>query len=366
MSIDSDFVAYYKPLVRDFCNDPHLPVDHLGGITEPFLPAFGDLYEQASPRVVFIGMETRGWGHAEQFVQQGRRDPGIPIRAGLEDFRQLPFVKWGNNFGTAFWDAVFFILATLHSLDDWKVLKRRMNDGVLRSFAWGNCNAIERYAVTAGLEGASKDAWQRVKTASLRFDRFEHIVRSLAPDVAVVMYWGMEPRRYLHGLNCEISTAEKGLRHFVVDGVHIFNVPHPRSMSYSRGHKKEYFAARLRALFERNGLLFQTPQFIDHAAESDQYLRGLKQRAPTGMDKYRCVEWIAEQLHEEGRVMSGACLASVLNDLGHCTNYNSVFIGGRGIYRLIRSVYKRCEADPEHANMVACAFVKRNGQYAYS
>ena len=370
MGFENDFLNYYVPLVKGFCDDlSNEPVNNLAGITQPFFPLFGDQYETATLKIVFVGIETNGGGDTKLFVENCQRSSEEVIRGKLREFRELEFIKWGNNFGYTFFDIILFFLASYHKLPDWKVLKRKMNDSVLRSFAWGNCNAVERYEVTAKKNGVPKDVWAKVKAASNRFDIAKHIIDSLHPDVMVVMWKAMRPESYLAGLDYSQISEEGNVRHFFVKSskLHIFQIPHPQNMSHMRNFNqgKEYFAQKLSELFERYGLTIKFPDFVQQNQESEKFLEYLLRSAPKGFSKFECVEWIAKELAKRESVMSIPALVKVMNDLEYRTNYGAEFSGGRGSYRLVRGTYDRCKQQDEK-EMVAKAFVKPNGEYAYA
>lgn len=48
-----------------------------------------------------------------------------------------------------FWDFNFKFLMNFYNIDDWKIVKRGETKDILKSFAWGNINSMERYHITA-------------------------------------------------------------------------------------------------------------------------------------------------------------------------------------------------------------------------
>src|SRR5437899_2381608 len=104
------------------------------GIPEPHLPHWGKLYETSPLRVGIIGRDARSWGDMNDFVRAVRIDPIAAIHRGDEEFDSLAFTGWTNNFGKTFWDTAMKILTGLHGISDWKRLKRREEETVLRSF----------------------------------------------------------------------------------------------------------------------------------------------------------------------------------------------------------------------------------------
>ncbi len=75
----------------------------------------------------------------------------------------------------------------------------------------------------------------------------------------------------------------------------------------------------------------------------------------------------AMRLIRSGQTAWGGLLSDLLNNSGHRTSYGSLYSGGRGIFTLIRTTWKRLMAMglADQAEAVARAFVKANGRYAY-
>ncbi|MBT3193252.1 MAG: hypothetical protein HN341_11920 [Verrucomicrobia bacterium] len=204
-----------------------------------------------------------------------------------------------------------------------------------------------------------------MKRASMRFDKLSHIIETLQPDSVVVMYRGMNRDTFFEGLDwCAAASDDPAIQHSIAAGVHVFNLPHPTGM---RKRRKESFKEPLMALFHHNGLKFTRGSFLKHDAEVREFVHGLERRSAKEADKYACIELIAKQLDADGCIMSAQCLATILNDLGHLTDYGTAYKGARGTYRLIRGAYCRCErrGNMGLAAAIAKAFVKPNGTYAY-
>jgi len=76
---------------------------------------------------------------------------------------------------------------------------------------------------------------------------------------------------------------------------------------------------------------------------------------------------LAVSLSERGQVMAVPILAVNLNNNGFRTSYGDLYEGLRGTYTLIRATYHYLmnQGFQDEADMVAGAFVKPNGDYAY-
>jgi hypothetical protein len=85
------------------------------------------------------------------------------------------------------------------------------------------------------------------------------------------------------------------------------------------------------------------------------------------MNKRQYVTTLALSLYHSGQVMSGRDLASNLNSNGFQTNYGTPYVGARGIYTLIRSIYHWLVSlgNQNDADVIAEVFVKPDGTYAY-
>lgn len=180
----SRYLSTYLPLAAQFAGRVRT-VDY-DKIPEPFLPVYGTLYETASTRIAFVGWETDGWGNISDFMAQAERDLEGAILRGFEDFDDLSFRDW---VGRRFWEFIFRFLAAFHGIPDWRTLRDGENESILRSFAWGNTNAIERYERTAKGKEVSAENYAVVKEASRCFDRASHLLEVLQPDVLVLTYW---------------------------------------------------------------------------------------------------------------------------------------------------------------------------------
>ncbi len=123
------FQNHYTDRVRAFAAD--VGEVNATGIPEPHLPLWGKHYETATLRTAFIGRDTRYWGCMADFLRTVKPNAEEAIFRNEEEFLELPFTEWTNNFGTTFWDTVMQFLAELHGVPDWRQLKRRQRDDIL-------------------------------------------------------------------------------------------------------------------------------------------------------------------------------------------------------------------------------------------
>jgi hypothetical protein len=198
------------------------------GIPEVHLPLWGKQYAKADLRVAFIGRDTKGWGDMGAFLEEAKRNVGSAIFRTEEEFHELPFTDWTNNFGTTFWDTVLQYLAMFHGVLDWKDLKRREIPDVLHSFVWANTNAVEQWGVTAAHNGADFESWQRLKETSERnLDSFSAILKVFRPHVAIVMHWEVADRYWGRQLEWEKLADYASYAHDAETGTQIFATAHP-------------------------------------------------------------------------------------------------------------------------------------------
>ena len=78
---------------------------------------------------------------------------------------------------------------------------------------------------------------------------------------------------------------------------------------------------------------------------------------------------LAANLRKSGRVLDGASLCVTLTHARHHSEWGGRYVpGGRGVYRLVHCAYYRLVAAgrQREADLVAEAFVKADGSYAYA
>ena len=87
------------------------------------------------------------------------------------------------------------------------------------------------------------------------------------------------------------------------------------------------------------------------------------------MNQKKLYIWrLASFLSKHGMTMSGEELAVHLNRNNFLTSYGDKYQGGRGTYTLIRETWRWVNNDlylEEEAKVVAEAYVKADGSYAY-
>jgi hypothetical protein len=187
--MDTEYLNAYLPKLKLYFEK--LDGLNLLGIPEPHLPNFGSKYFKAKPKIMFMGMETKGWGDHEKLkaiLTQGKEEM---IEYFFGEFRRHEFLKWRNNFGRAFWDFVLEALASFNDIPSKKELESS-RENILSSFAWANVNSIERYQVTCEDNGVEKSVYDKVKDASKIFDDFKFILDTLTPDVVIITHWSFD------------------------------------------------------------------------------------------------------------------------------------------------------------------------------
>ncbi|HEV2247287.1 MAG TPA: hypothetical protein VGW37_11600 [Terriglobia bacterium] len=362
-------IAHFRPLISEFVSEIEgAGLDVKPGSPQPFFPVFGEAYERSSLRMVIVGQDTRGWGCLKRFMEMERAAPGSALADDLTEFRDLDFKNWGATRYT-FWGFAMMFLAALHGRSDWGVMKRGAYPEILSSFAWGNGNAVEYY--NSSPKTMAWDQWELVRKAGERFNGLRHLVETIGPRVVVVLWKDMNPAAYFAGYGFTQVEEAGGIRHFRVPAanVDVFQATHPVRMRWE-GVAADDVCAQLVARLQVNNLSVAFPAFVQHSSDSENAIAHLRKSAPArknGFDKFRFVEWVAEELKKRGSFMSAPTLARLLNELGFETDYGCEYTGGRGTYNLISGTYWRLERDGrgERAGMVAEAFRKPNFEYAY-
>ena len=363
------YLAHYLPLVRDFVQEVDaLGLDLAPKVAQPFLPLFGEGYERSALRMVIVGQDTKYWGCLKTFLQTEKTNPGVNLEQNLAEFRAHLFTSWGATRYT-FWGFAMMFLAALHGKPDWGVMKRGAHAEILSSFAWGNGNAIEYHGSSP--KHMPWEKWELVRRAGARFDGLHHLIEALSPRVVVVLWKDMHPPSYFAGYEYSQTEEQEGVRHYRINtaDLDVLHVPHPGRMRWESTPAEDY-CARLVGQLQSRKLDVAFPAFVQQHTDSENVVEHLRKAAPRRddqFDKFKLVEWVAEELKKRGSFMSVPTLCDLLNGLGYTTNYGTAFSGGRGSYRLISGTYHRLEhaGRGDRARMVAEAFRRPNFEYAY-
>jgi hypothetical protein len=196
-SLDQAFIKNYTPLLNRFIEDvtelisvPNLP--------QPFLPVYGNHYQDAKDKILFYGIDTRRSCQLTDFIKTAQIDPDRTILNWFKEqsaFDDYDFTSW-NAYKQGFWGFVLSFLKEFHNvqnLRDLYDLDKANNDerlgNILSSFAWANANSIEAYHVTAQEKGVTFSDWEKVKNASLVFDDPKTIIETLKPNLVIFLNW---------------------------------------------------------------------------------------------------------------------------------------------------------------------------------
>ncbi len=353
----NSYKAQYIRLLSNFFDSIH-DVD-TSGIPAPHIPSVGDLYDEAKYKIAFFGMETNGWGDLKSLKDEFIINPEKAFNYLTDDFRELAFLNWTNNFGTSFFNYILLFLSRFYNIKDWKAFKSdEQYQYILKTFIWGNTNAIERYEVSAKSKNVEIEAWNKVKSASKIFDSAEHILQSCSPNILLVMNWG-ESEKWLG--NTVVSHKEQLGDHLYYlfsesTNTHIYWLAHPRWIAINVG-----FNQSIDSIFtdinKRN--IHLDKQIIDPLL--------IKREYDKIADKKEYIGALAKFLNARKMKMSGYELAAHLNRNGFKTSYNTRYEGTRGTHKLIRDCYNHYEnlGKKDVAADIAESFTKENGEYAY-
>lgn len=241
---DINFKRTYLPLAEKF-------IQQIEGISkenqpEPFIPVYGDLYDQSLFKIAFVGWETRDNQTLQNFYDNFKSDPIDCLYRFKEDLLMdddgnFKFKYYGNNFGRGFWDFILRFLARFYCIHNWKELKNWKDSGmaeILQSFIWGNVDSIERFEVTAKKLGADETMWQKVKLASTIFDSAHTLISALRPNVMIVLHWEGSEEWLTEKFNIiegPLKMTETLWYYFIKDSLtHVFWTKHPIRMSVEK------------------------------------------------------------------------------------------------------------------------------------
>ena len=206
--IEQHYREYFIPLIQEFVREVEsLAHPEIERMPQPFLPLFGKNYETSALRLVIVGQDTLGWADLRKFIAAETTSPGCTLDEGLAEFRNHAFTQWGPT-RQRFWGFAMMMLSALHGQENWEMMKQGKMREILDSFAWAEGNAVELYGSSAAGLGVSQDYWDAIRRAGQRFDRFSHIVETLKPNAALILYRGLNPASYFDGYRCDVVSRE--------------------------------------------------------------------------------------------------------------------------------------------------------------
>lgn len=364
------YLRYYTPLVQRFCQtmrDGNHP--GLENLSQPFLPLFGKNYEASAFKLLIVGQDSKYWGNAAHFIERELESPGQELASIFHEIEDFKFRGYGKN-THSFFGFAMALLASVHGMPDWRVLKWGGHEDVLSSFAWANANAVE-FLSSKRKHPVPKASWEAARAASAHLDRFHHMLEILKPRVVLLTMKSLNAAEFFDGCTLiPVESTDPHIRQFRIEGheVDIFHTYHPGYMRNVGGPWA--FLGRLRETLRQSGLAPEFPKFVSENDDTTEVVRFLMRSAPrpdTSRErKYEFVTWVAEELTKRGAFMSVPKLVEMANELGYRTNYGTSYSKGRGSYRLVRGAYHRHAAtNPEKAAKIAGSFRKPDFTYAY-
>jgi hypothetical protein len=371
--MEKTYIEYFTPLIQEFvCEVESLSHPNISRIPEPHLPLFGKSYEHSALRLIVIGQDTLGWGDLHQFIAAEKANPGCKLREGLAEFRDYSLFR--RSKATAgpqrFLGFMMMIVAALHGQDEWELMKEGKLLELMDSMSWAEANAVELHSGSPKTLGVPLEYWDRVRAAADRFNRFRHIVQTLKPNAALILYRGFDPETYFEGLDHEVVWREGRLTHYRLNkaGVDVFHGPHPKSMNMIEGI--DHFRTKITELFGKSNKALPFPKFVSGGNDEVNVMRFFEQNAPaitSDFDKFAFVAWVANELKKREAFMSVPALIRLVNAKGGKTNYGETFSGGRGSYRLVSGAYWRMEQGgfSQEAQNIALSFRRSNFEYAF-
>lgn len=266
-NIDSTYFNYFNPLINKFVNNYNLYAPKIDGVPGLSLPLFRKGYGSSHLRLVFVGIDD-----ANTFLDlKGYFCDPDPLRTALTQFQN----KFKLNQKSIFWKFIIKLLSSLHNLNkDWSEMTDEEKFYIFSDFAWSNVFPIAFYKNRAKRLNILKNYWDSVSKAGEElFFGFKHILNTLNPNVAVIMYKNCSILNYIErdypgDLKKVDECVKEGkfLTHYLLErqegNVNIFHVPHPRYMRRLKDLKgEEFFCNKLTELI--NGCVSQT-QVIYH------------------------------------------------------------------------------------------------------
>lgn len=238
MTPEERYLAYFGPIARDLA----LRIQALGysypaGTPEPFFPCFGTEYFNQTCRIVVVGRDTCRWGDLTTFLKRTPIDAYGNLRERLGEFQAHAFVnRWERAANTTyrFFGFVLLLLAELHGVPDWRMLRRLERLDILSSFAWANCNAVELFQSSP--RRPTRAEWEAVRLESMAMNRFSHLIATLEPTVVIVLSKCCPMSAYFQGYAHDSLPADGILKEFVIreTGTRVFQVLHPGAMRWQR------------------------------------------------------------------------------------------------------------------------------------
>lgn len=369
--IMDNYREQYAPLIETFVSqveESKVPTD---GLPQPHLPIIGDNYEKAKYKFAFFGMETYGWCPLTDFISNYHKaaEAGDAVIDAC-NYRQFiedgEYLGCRNNTHTGFWDFLIQFLSAFYHITPAEF--EQQHKELHNSFVWGNTNALERYSVTSQGEGVSPEVYDKVKEYSRIFDDAGHMLKTLRPDVLIVLNWS-EAEEWLTKWkdtgNVVHFHLNDHLEYYYIreTNTHVFWTAHPRWLSMNLP-----FDTIIPMMIDKMREFCVWDQLPEspadwEATEPDEVYRG-----SIGY-KRDLIKNVADFCFANNLQMSGQELAALFNRNGVLTQYDTDYAGGRGIYTLIRNVwgyYYYDRKDYLTASHIAQAFVKQDGTYAYA
>ena len=244
-TLNDQFQTCYSPRIAAFAAEV-AGVDATG-MPEPHLPFYGINYEQATPRLVVVGRDTKYWHSMGDFLQTATSDPATALKRHRVDFNEFKFTTWNYQFGRTFWATLLKLLAGFHSIEDWKALRRREHPDVLRSFVWAQTNSVEHFDSTPQEQGVDQQNWAKFKAAAERhFDSLSLLLDTFQPQVTVLLSRDVRPEYWDRRLSWQPVTEQlQCARGEVGCGGLIFHTAHPGWLS-----RKGLYESTLTAILE--------------------------------------------------------------------------------------------------------------------
>lgn len=249
----------YLPMLNDFCAQFKNCgwVSHLFGL---FLPNTAPKYNEISPKIFYIGKETKNWEpEFKDMLDYCLANNGINYIREQNKWLCTPsnILKEAKN---PFWNTIIKLHIYLHtnkSVTDLKKLNENQLE-LLNTIGWGNLNSIitkeglEQYSKEWeddfdwwGEEDIAHDLYNKIKKESYVFDKLKFILDIYNPDVIYIFNENKNEEKhysqYLDGLKwtwcSETEIYDDLLASYTIEDYNtkIIWTTHPRTLAQKAG-----------------------------------------------------------------------------------------------------------------------------------
>ncbi|MEP7143089.1 MAG: hypothetical protein ABI707_09480 [Ferruginibacter sp.] len=241
MNIKDRFIQEYAPLVKQFIEE--IKGVNSEGLPAPHLPVYGAGYDDPENyKIAFVGWETRENVNLKEFISLYQESSIKAVRESSikavlewwdEDFSEEEGFIFANGYhnhsGNDFWGFIFKFLSVFYNKNDWREVKDGKFPAILKSFVWANLESIERFEITDRGLSANIEDYNKVKKASLVFEKASYLVNVFSPKIIIVLRWQEDDSWLTESYGCRAIRIADHLDYYFIESTktHIFWSAHP-------------------------------------------------------------------------------------------------------------------------------------------